>query len=299
MAEGRVVIDKKIFVHGWATDSGVWADVARGLTTGGGGVGAMGEAGKGAGEGGSEGDVMYGLPGHVPGARWLEPSLNPALAGLKRAMGSGDGRFIGVGWSLGAEVLLLLAAHMPQRFSALVLAGATPCFVQREGFPHGQPRALVRRMIMDMKRDPVETLKRFYPLNFTEEERETGPALAFMRRYAPPGPLVCGPLPGDGPGKGSAPACRPAFDYKDIAIALEALYNTDIRDILSEIEAPALLVHGGADAVVPVGAAEFMAAKMARVRLEILPRAGHAPFVTNREWFLKTVQGFLKERAAV
>ncbi len=257
---------KTIFIHGWATDSWVWKDAAQDLCSGGGDA------------------LLLDLPGHGGPGRWLEPSLNPALTAADRALKAEEGPLIGIGWSLGAKVLLGLAARMPEKFSALVLVGATPSFVRRDGFEEGQPPALVRRMIMDMKKNPEETLKRFYPLSFTEKERAASGAAEFMKRYAPPGPLVC---------EGSA--CRQAFSYGDITAALEALYNTDIRGIITDVRVPALVVHGGADEVVPPGAGEFLAARLPQARLSVFPSAGHAPFITEKERFIETVKDFLGE----
>ncbi len=260
-------MSRKLFIHGWATDSGVWKDVAPALCK---------EEGEG---------ILLDLPGHGGPGRWLEPSLNPALTAATRALKAEEGPLIGIGWSLGTKVLLSLAARMPEKFSALVLVGATPSFLRREGFPHGQPPALLRRMIMDIKKNPEDTLQRFYPLNFTAEERLTSSAAAFLERYAPPGPIVCE----------GATACRQAFEYGDIATALEALYNTDIRGIISEVRAPTLIVHGKADEVVPPGAGEFLARELPGARLSVFASAGHAPFITEKERFIEVVEEFIKE----
>jgi len=258
---------RKVFIHGWATDAVVWKDVAEALCHG------EGEA------------VLPNLPGHASTTRWLEPSLNPALTEVSRVVEGEQCPVVGLGWSLGAEVLLGIAAREPDWFSALVLVGATPSFVRRGGFPHGQSPALVRRMIMDMKKDPSETLDRFYPLNFTGEERESKEARAFIKRYAPPGPLVCD----------EGKQCTQAFRYREITTALEALYNTDIRHLIENVEVPTLVVHGSDDEVVPPGAGEFLAEHLPRARLALLKSAGHAPFVTDKDRFVELVRDFLSK----
>jgi len=263
-------VSRAVFVHGWATDSGVWANIssASGL--------------------GRDEALNLNLPGHGSPARWPEPSLNPALFYLDKALSNEEAGLIGFGWSLGAGVLLSMAARFSEKFSALVLVGATPCFVAKKDFPHGQSAALVRRMIMDMKTAPEETLRRFYPLNFTEEERNSKAAVSFMERYAPPGPIVCE----GGRGEGGPAACHQAFNYGDIATGLGALYNTDIRSLLRKINIPVLLVHGSEDNVVPLGAAEFLAANIQKARLEVFPRSGHAPFITSEKRFIEVVKEF-------
>jgi len=268
-------LSRALFVHGWATDRGVWENMTSAL-----GVG-------------TDGALNLNLPGHGSPARWPEPSLNPALLCLAKALSNEEERLTGFGWSLGAEVLLSLAARFPEKFSTLILVGATPCFIAKKDFPHGQSRALVRRMIMDMKEAPEETLKRFYPLNFTEEELNSKAVAHFMKRYAPPGPMVCE----DGNGAGPS-ACHQAFNYADITTGLGALYNTDIRGLLAKIKTPVLLIHGSNDNVVPLGAAEFMAANIKNARLEVFPCSGHAPFITSEKRFIEVVKGFSQDVCA-
>jgi len=267
-------LSKALFVHGWATDSGVWDNMTS----------AFGDIYR---------ALNVNLPGHGSSARWPEPSLNPALYCLAKALSNEEEGLTGFGWSLGAEVLLSLAARFPEKFSALVLVGATPCFIAKKDFPHGQSKALVRRMIMDMKEAPEETLKRFYPLNFTEEELRSKAVVSFMERYAPPGPLVCESGKRDGPS-----ACHQAFNYTDITTGLQALYNTDIRGLLTKIKTPVLLIHGSEDNVVPLGAAEFMAANMKDARLEVFSCSGHAPFITSEKRFIEVVKEFSQDVSA-
>jgi len=264
-------MDKKLFIHGWATDGAVWEGIVSAF-------------------GGNEAHILTpNLPGHGSATRWLEPSLNPALAGLSGISSSTKGRIKGFGWSIGAQILLSLAARTPEKFSSLVLIGATPCFTAKADFPYAQPRALVRRMIMDMKRDTDAALKRFYPLNFTVDELAERGAKAFMQRYAPPGPIICD----KGAGTDAAPtSCRQAFNYGDIITALEALYNTDIRSLLGRIKTPVLIIHGAEDNVVPVGAGQFLADNIEKATLEVFPAVGHAPFITAKEKFVEVVKAF-------
>lgn len=263
-------MNKALFVHGWATDAWVWGNISEALGFG------------------TDGGLALNLPGHGSSARWLEPSLNPALLSLaKPLLDAGEGG-VGIGWSIGAEVLLSLAASFPEKFSVLILVGFTPCFVKKPDFPYGQSKALVRRMIMDMRANPEETLKRFYPLNFTEEEACEKVVVSFMERYAPPGPIICG----EGP-QGGAVSCHPAFNYSDITTGLEALYNTDIRPLLREINTPALLIHGSDDNVVPLGAAESAVNEMRHGRLEVFEGTGHAPFITQERRFVEVVKDFI------
>lgn len=259
MAEGPL-----IFVHGWATDSWVWEGVANGY-------------GKDA--------LKAGLPGHGGYGKWDEPSLHPAVRAIREGLkGLGREKAVGVGWSLGSMALMAAFSEMREAFRALVLVGSTPCFVEKEDFPWGQPRALVKRMIMDMKKDPAATVDRFYALNFTEDEKNTKAARSMIERYRYPGPISC---------EGEAPGCFPSFRYDEITKALEALYMADLREAVKTIDIPVLLVHGEEDSVCPAGAAEYMCHRIRGSRLEVFKKTGHAPQVTSPELFKVALDDFL------
>lgn len=255
-----------IFVHGWATDSWVWEALADKLK--------------------GSGDIYnINLPGHGGKKRWGEPTLAPAVAEVLRYTSTLNKKsVVGIGWSLGAETLVAAALEDPERFSSLVLTGATPCFVQRDAFTWGQPRALVKRMITDMRKEPAPTVDRFYSLNFTEEELKGEGAKKFIERYKYPGPVVCSV---------ETPGCFPSFRYGEITAALDALYNLDLRSRLKELGLPTLLLHGRMDAIVPVEAAQYMAWNITGASLKVFEDAGHAPFLTKPEWFYAEVKKFI------
>lgn len=255
-----------LFVHGWATDSAVWGKTVAALN--------------------GERVINLNLPGHGGRLKWGEPTLKPAIDEIElHTSGLADGSIIGVGWSLGAQALLSMAAEEKKKFKALVLVGATPCFLEKDDFPWGQPRSLVKRMLIDMKKDASSTLERFYPLNFADNEAKTEAASEFLRRYRFPGPVNC---------EGEAPGCFPSFDYAGITTALESLYETDLREILKNISVPVLLIHGEKDIVTPVGASKFLESRMKVASLTVFEESGHAPFITEPERFNRTLKGFIE-----
>lgn len=260
-------MDTLLLIHGWATDDFVWEGAANAL-------------------GGDKNIVNLLLPGHGGTQKWDAPTLSPAVKEVEGSISAlPDGSVIGVGWSLGAEVLLASLGILKKKFKALVLVGATPCFVEKDDFPWGQPRPLVKRMILDMKKDPAATVDRFYGLNFTGAEHESEDAKRLIERYRYPGPVDC---------SREVPGCFPLFDYGGIIMALEALYRTDLREALGLIDTPALIVHGGKDGVTPVEAGEYLAGNIRGAALEVFKEAGHAPFITEAERFNKAVRNFIE-----
>jgi len=69
---------------------------------------------------------------------------------------------------------------------------------------------------------------------------------------------------------------------------LRLLREEDRRAALSGIAVPTLVVHGERDRIVPVGAARFLAAQLPNAQLELVPGAGHAPFLSHTLYFWKS-----------
>ena len=255
-----------LFIHGWATDKAVWEDQARRF-----------------------GDFFkisnISLPGHGGKGIWSVPSLTPALREVEgHITGTEDGSIIGIGWSLGAQVLIETAIKHCAKFNSLVLVGATPCFVEKDDFPWGQPRAVVKRMVLDMKKDPVAALQKFYALNFTEKELSAEDVRGFIGRYGYHGPFDRPALP---------PGRAPTFGYGEVTTALEALYNADIRATLARLDLPALVIHGEKDNVCPVKAGRYLAANLKNAELKFCKDSGHAPFITRPAEVHESVTEFL------
>lgn len=256
-----------IFIHGWATDRSVWDGLAQKIA----GVNPFSN---------------INLPGHGGKRVWDEPTLKPAMKEVLDLMEGRRGPIVAIGWSLGAQTIIALASEFPDLFKGIILVGATArfCADTDNDQSYGQSKALVRRMIMDMKKAPAETLQSFYSLNFTPEELLTEGARMFIERYRYPGPVECRETP---------PGCFPAFRYNEITRALEALCATDLTGSLGAVKAETLLIHGGRDNVCHVNAAIFLASAIKGARLEIFEDAGHGPFITEPERFASCVKGFL------
>jgi pimeloyl-[acyl-carrier protein] methyl ester esterase len=256
-----------ILLHGWATDKSVWEG------GGPGGPGGLIEVLS------RETDFNIhniNLPGHGTDKSWYEPTLKPAMEVVMDRFSESAGPVTAIGWSLGAQVLLACALEAPERFGALVLVGATPSFVMREDFPWGQNKSVVKRMVMDIKKSPVETITRFCGLSFTGRELSTPGARFFMDRYCTP---------------------QPGLNIKDLTTALASLMDTDLRGALNRIKARTLIVHGREDTVCPVEAATHLAENIEGAGLEIFEHAGHAPFLTEPERFNRLVKDFIGRNA--
>ncbi|MDP3669033.1 MAG: alpha/beta fold hydrolase [Telluria sp.] len=163
------------------------------------------------------------------------------------------------GWSLGALLALHAAQRHPDRIARLILIGATPSFVQRQNWPHGMTPQVLAEFTEAVENDPKTALKRFIGL-FNQNDvngRSIGRALAQA--------LATDELP---------PAAT-------LAAGLALLRDSDLRALAPNITQPTLLLHGAHDPLMPLAAAEWLAAALPHARLEVLPDAAHAPFLSD------------------
>ena len=80
----------------------------------------------------------------------------------------------------------------------------------------------------------------------------------------------------------------------EAAIALYEMANgVDLRGEISRIVQPTLVIHGDADQIVPVAAAQWLAQTLPNAELVVLPGAGHVPTMTRPDAVVAEIVGFL------
>jgi pimeloyl-[acyl-carrier protein] methyl ester esterase len=159
----------------------------------------------------------------------------------------------------------------PDQIERLVLTSSTPCFTAREGWPCAVPREVLLDFAAALETDYEGTLKRFLALQ-TRGGDEVKTVLKRLRDIL---------------------FTRGRPDVQTLRAGLNILLESDLRDRVTMIKTPTLLLHGGRDLLTPVGAAHWLAEQMPEARLEVLPGAAHAPFLSHPMEFTETVTGFL------
>ena len=76
---------------------------------------------------------------------------------------------------------------------------------------------------------------------------------------------------------------RAAADAETAALMLEAIYATDIREVLGDIRAPTLVVHRRDDKAIPFELGRDLAARIPGARLVALEGEIHLPWLGDRE----------------
>jgi pimeloyl-[acyl-carrier protein] methyl ester esterase len=247
-----------VLLHGWAMHAGLWQPVLPRL---------------------SRRFRVHNvdLPGHG-----LSPSMTPyTLSALVDAVASAVATLSDVsdaaptllGWSLGGLVALEWARVRPREVGTLVLTATTPCFVQRDDWPHAMAAATLDRFGDELVASYRLTLQRFLTLQMQGSEHSRA-ALARMRTR-----LFARGEP--------APAALRA--------ALALLAATDLRDAVAGITQPALVIAGDRDTLTPPAASRWLAGALPQATFALIAGAGHAPFISHAEEFLGALERFADE----
>jgi len=182
-----------------------------------------------------------------------------------------------IGWSLGGQLALELALAFAATQGArravrrLVLIATTPRFMQTDGWDHGLASATLQRFAGALEHDAEHTLDEFIDLQVR------GSRSAAEVRAA-----LCAAL--DAHGRAALPALR---------AGLTLLADTDQRERARQIAIPVLVIAGQHDRVVPLAATQALAALLPRSQLQVVQRAGHAPFLSHTEAVGAAVLDFL------
>ncbi len=208
------------------------------------------------------------LPGHGGSPPQGVFSLSDAVDAVLEAAPSNA---VWLGWSLGGTVALEAAARCPDRVRRLVLMASNPRFVVGADWP-GMDPSVLEQFATGLADDYRGTLQRFLALVARGADGEAGTLRALRRRFAA----------GEPPDAGALRA------------GLEILRNTDLRSRLGELTMPVLAVLGERDTLVPVGIRPLLAAALRCGRVETVPAAGHAPFLSHPRVCARLLRDFLQ-----
>jgi pimeloyl-[acyl-carrier protein] methyl ester esterase len=81
-------------------------------------------------------------------------------------------------------------------------------------------------------------------------------------------------------------------DPRPLDAALSLLRDKDLRPLLPDVHAPALVIGGERDALVPLAATKALAAALPHATHHTIEGAAHAPFLSHPAAFAAALQGF-------
>ncbi len=155
---------------------------------------------------------------------------------------------------------LLALELLPQSCKKLVLISSTAKFCAGEGYLHGTHEKILKRMILQLKRNPEAVLAEFY-----KNVHHPHPALK----------------------------TDPGGSLDELVAGLEYLLASDVRDKVPGIEIPVLLLHGAKDRIIPSTAAEWLHDRLPDSDLKIIADDGHALPAHHFAAVMEATQAFL------
>lgn len=213
--------------------------------------------------------VTVDLPGHGFSPPVVPFSLETVAASLAESITEAPCCWLG--WSLGAEIVVYLASRFPGRVDRTILLAGTPCFVRNGGWP-GVRADILEGFAENLKQDSQDTLLKFLSLQIKGEANPKQALLNLKQSIFE----------------------RPAPDIRTLMQGLDVLKHADLRPELADLAVPVAAILGELDTLVPVSAGEQMRKLVPALDLTIIPRAGHAPFLSHSEELVAAVKRIME-----
>ncbi len=187
-------------------------------------------------------------PSHSPEVIDWRDCLNGSGGALATALRESPDRATLIGWSAGAQIALEAALAAPERVKGLVLISAAARLTSHDEYDGVAPRAL-RAMKRKMDSNREDVVRDFFANCIAPRVDESA----------------------------VADLCRQAGEIDTAALAegLDYLARTDLRAKLESVTAPALVIHGDADMVVPPSCGKYLAGELPSATFIAVQGAGH------------------------
>src|SRR5579863_3568717 len=212
------------------------------------------------------------LPGHGASPWITGSSQQQQLASLAAVVPRAA---VLVGWSLGGQLALQLAAEPALAVKRLVLIATSPRFVRADDWPHGLSDATLRQFGAQLAHDPGQTIDDFIELQLRGSAEAAAVRATLKDSLARHG------------------AAQPDA----LAAGLTLLEHNDLRALAQRIELPSLVIAGQYDRVTAPAAGQALSQLLPQAQLLTIRRAGHAPFLSHPGQVNDALLAFTREQA--
>lgn len=175
------------------------------------------------------------------------------------------------GWSLGGLVAIKIACQFPQLVKKLILIASSPQFANSDTWKHGVKASIIDGFANDLTQNYRETILRFLAIQ-TLGSDEAKAVIRELREkvFANGEPHI-----------------------SSLSDGLRILQSSSLWEEASQIKCPTLVILGEKDSLIPKQSAEATQAAFQHCQLNIINGAGHAPFISHKDDFLKTIRDFM------
>lgn len=177
-----------------------------------------------------------------------------------------------LGWSLGADVAITLAKNYPQKINSLILLGGNPRFIQ-DGEWAGMNRQVLEDFALNLSTNCQLTLIRFLALqvnNLQNGKQLLKELKLTVQECDTPKQAV-------------------------LQAGLDILTKADLRDDLAALSCPINIIQGDKDTLVPVQVAHDIKKIQPNTEVNIIPHAGHVPFLSHQSEVIGIINNFVTE----
>jgi pimeloyl-[acyl-carrier protein] methyl ester esterase len=217
--------------------------------------------------------IAVDLPGHGR-SPWSPGRNTPAEQAwlLHSTLAPLSNRYSLLGWSLGGQIALDLAAAMPAQIEKLALVATTPRFIVAPDWPHGMKADTVAKMATQLHQNYRQTVRDFLDLQ-VRGSLEGARVIEQLRNA----------LFVHGEAKSEA-----------LEAGLNTLATSDLRSTLPHVRTPTLVIAGQNDRITAPAASRALAEALPDARYVEMRRAAHTPFLSHRKEFATLLERFLR-----
>ena len=244
-----------VLLHGWSLNLRVWDGLVRLLAP-------------------SFRIIAIDLPGHGR-SDWDPRASTPAAQAWRvhETLAPLTERYALLGWSLGGQLALDLAAALPAGIERLALIATTPKFLKSANWRCGTPRPLLARLVHRLHSEGERAVSDFLALLASGSAPHTAARVRSKLRAAL---------------RTHGTACPEA-----LTAGLARLRHPDLRRALPMVRVPALVVAGQRDRIIRPTAVRALAHALPDARYLEVAGAAHAPFLSHPVQFARELSRFL------
>lgn len=180
---------------------------------------------------------------------------------------------IWLGWSFGGMVALAMAQRYPDKVKKLILLASNPRFVQTGDWPCAMAAEVFNTFSASLADDQQLTLQRFIMLQAkgANQPRQVIKQLSeqLAQQHEP--------------------------EPEALQAGLKCLAEWDLRDALASVNCPTQMILAENDHLIPVSLAEYVHKLQPKLRIEVMPGLGHAPFISQPQQCQLVIEQFIHE----
>jgi len=177
-----------------------------------------------------------------------------------------------LGWSLGGMIAVQMALDNPEYVNRLILVASSPQYFKSEDWPHAVSRELLQSFASELLADFKATILHFLAIQALGSDNAQDEIRLLKKRVFRDG------LP----------------DPKALKSGLDILLNTNLRQQLTQINCPSLIINGQHDRLVPLESGQAVAGLIPNCQFKRVDGASHAPFISHPDVFVKHLKEFVR-----